>query len=56
MRHKRFFEMFGKVEFWKRGQVGREGFTVEQMYTAFKQRMAEENQEYRKLLDEFKDT
>ena len=42
MRYKRFFELFGAMTFWNRGKIGSEGFTVEQMYCAFKQRLADE--------------
>ena len=42
MRYKRFFELFGSYTFWNKKKIGHEGFTVEQLYKAFKQRLDDE--------------
>ena len=48
MKQKRFFEMFGNMSFWNTRKVGQEGFDIEQLYKAFKQRMEDEKKQEQK--------
>ena len=45
MKTKRFFELFGSYTFWKPGEIGHEGFSVEDLYKQFKKRIQEEKNE-----------
>jgi hypothetical protein len=42
MRQERFFEEFGDIQLWKKGAVGRQGFTIEELYQKIKERLIDE--------------